>query len=142
MNQENRLEENESRMLKILEEKQLAYAKKQYFMSCVTAAISAAMLIIVAVSMLSFNARFNNIYKSLSTVSQNLEEITTELADADLGGMVKEIDSLAKNSQTSLSEAMEKLNAIDIETLNSSIAGLNTAVKSFSGLFGMFGGRN
>ena len=62
------------------------------------------------------------------TVMGNLNTVTQALADADLGSMVENVNALTKESQNVVSEAMEKLDTIDIETLNKAIQDLSDIV--------------
>ena len=63
------------------------------------------------------------------TVLNNLEAVTQTLADADLGNMVTQVNTLAADSQTAVNEALTKLDTIDIETLNKAIADLADVVE-------------
>ena len=55
------------------------------------------------------------------TVMANLDTVAQDLADADLGSMVESVNTLAADSQSVITEAMEKLDTIDIDTLNQAI---------------------
>ena len=68
------------------------------------------------------------------TVMNNLEVVTQTLADADLGNMVGQVNSLAADSQTAVSAAMEKLDTVDIETLNKAIRDLSAVVEPLAKL--------
>lgn len=68
------------------------------------------------------------------TVMDNLDTVTQALADADLGSMVESVNTLAADSQTVVSEAMEKLDTIDIDTLNKAIQDLAAVVEPLAKL--------
>ena len=73
------------------------------------------------------------------TIMDNMETVTQALADADLGTMVENVNALAAESQTIVSEAMEKLDTIDIDTLNKAIADLSDVVEPLAKVSKLFG---
>ena len=58
----------------------------------------------------------------------DLQTVTDELTQVDLAGMVSNVDSLVTSSQEAVTQATEKLEAIDIDALNSAIADLSSVV--------------
>ena len=73
------------------------------------------------------------------TIMDNMETVTQALADADLGTMVENVNALAAESQTIVSEAMEKLDTIAIDTLNKAIADLSDVVEPLAKVSKIFG---
>ena len=71
-------------------------------------------------------------------VMDNMETVTQTLADADLGTMVEQVNTLAANSQTAVSEAMAKLDTIDITTLNKAIQDLADVVEPLAKVSNIF----
>ena len=74
-----------------------------------------------------------------STVMANLDTVAQDLADADLGSMVENVNTLAADSQTVITEAMKKLDTIDIDTLNQAIADLADVVEPLAKVSKFFG---
>lgn len=70
-----------------------------------------------------------------SVVIDNLETITSDLAKTDINGMMDNINSLVITSEESMSEAVGKIEAIDIESLNKAIKDLQGVVTPLSKLF-------
>ena len=68
------------------------------------------------------------------TVLTNLETVTDQLAQADVSGMVSNVDALAKTSQSGIQQALEKINAINIDTLNKAIEDLSKVVSPLANL--------
>lgn len=73
------------------------------------------------------------------TVLTNLETVTSELAEVDLESMVSNVDSLVTDSQDGVKQALDKINALDIESLNQAIADLSAVVKPLADFFSRFG---
>ena len=73
------------------------------------------------------------------TIMDNMETVTQALADADLGTMVENVNTLAAESQTVVNDAMEKLDTIDIDTLNKAIQDLSDVVEPLAKVSKIFG---
>ena len=73
------------------------------------------------------------------TIMDNMEVVTQTLADADLGTMVENVNVLAAESQSVVSDAMEKLDTIDIDTLNKAIQDLSDVVEPLAKVSKFFG---
>ena len=73
------------------------------------------------------------------TIMDNMQVVTQALADADLGTMVENVNVLAAESQTVVSDAMEKLDTIDIDTLNKAIQDLSDVVEPLAKVSKFFG---
>lgn len=71
-------------------------------------------------------------------VMANLEEVSTQMAEADLAGLVDNVNALVDTSQTGIEDALNKLNAIDLETLNQAIQDLADVVQPIAKLFNRF----
>ncbi len=74
----------------------------------------------------------------MEAVLTNLEIVSGQLAQADLAGMVQDVDKLAETSQQGVEQAMEKLNKLDLDTLNKAIADLADVVEPLARFFNVF----
>lgn len=72
------------------------------------------------------------------TVLTNLETVSRDLAEADLAGMVENVDKLVVTSQDGVTQALEKINTMDIEALNKAIANLSAVVEPMAKFFKIF----
>lgn len=115
--------------------KQLEYQKKQYRMMQITAACSVFTLLIVAFIGIWIATEFREVYESLTTIIENLENITNELNQINYPELARSIDKLVADSGA----ALERINKIDIDALNASIKALKDTVEPLARLFG--GGR-
>ncbi|MGN0158116.1 MAG: hypothetical protein ACI39W_03095 [Brotaphodocola sp.] len=114
------------------------YARKQYRMSQITALASILVLAVVLYTAVVLIPKVNVTYQNMQLILENMKVITTELAEADLNQMIEDVDQLVVSSETNINEAMEKINAIDIEKLNAAIEGLSEVVEPFAKFFGKF----
>ncbi|MBT9778425.1 hypothetical protein GPL15_18160 [Clostridium sp. MCC353] len=121
--------------LKESSERQEAYAKKQYLASKITAAASVAALILIISVCAFLLPQAKTMFNSINTVMTDMETITNELADANLGQMIDGISQLVSTSEYSIKQAVDRLNAVDIDSLNSSIQSLHDIVGPLSKLF-------
>ena len=62
-------------------------------------------------------------------VTADLAVIADQLIAAALAGLVKHVDQMAVTSEKGIEEALEKINAMDIETLNQAIQALYDVVE-------------
>lgn len=114
------------------------YAKKQYFMAKVTAASSIIILVMLLFVGITLLPRINTAFHDLDIIMADLETVTSELADANIGEMVKNIDHLATTSDSAIQNATEKLNSVDIDSLNKAIKELSDVVEPFANFFNNF----
>lgn len=114
------------------------YAKKQYHMSQITALASVIILGVVLYTVSVFIPKVNVTYQNMELIMEDLQTITSGLAEADISKMIDDVDELAVRSQENIGKAMEKIEAIDIEGLNQAIQNLSDAVGPFAEFFNKF----
>ena len=114
------------------------YARRQYRMSQITAAASLLILAAVCYTCSVVIPKVNVTYQHLELVLEDLETISSELAEADLGSMIQDIDHMVVSSEENMNEALKKIGAIDIDQLNGAIASLSGVVKPLADFFGRF----
>ena len=112
------------------------YAKKQYYMSLITACSSVLVLCIVIYAAIVTMPRVNTLLDDLQASAKNIQQVSKELTEADLPQMMKNMNALVSTSETSIQNAMDKLNSIDFEALNSAITDLSNIVRPLGRLFG------
>lgn len=132
------------------EVKEMEYAKKRAKLSLIISGLCFLLVVGLAVGMLILIPKVNNMVKEaeevisevdgmmgdVEEVAENLNTVTTDLAEVDLKGVVGNIDSLVTESQKSIKEAMENLNGIDFDGLNKAIKDLEAVIKPLANLFG------
>ena len=120
----------------LIEKKQLKYQKLSFLMSMLSALFTGGMLIVVVGFVMFAVPKINTIYDSTMVSLKNLEQLTAELNEADLGGTVENINNLTIQATGDLSASMERLNSVDLETLNEAIDNLNATVEPLAKFFG------
>ena len=68
----------------------------------------------------------------------DMEQITAQLEEADLKGVVDNVDQLVNSSQSAVEQAMEKLNGLDLDTLNKAIKDLASVIEPLAKFFNVF----
>lgn len=139
--------DNNQKLMDLLEQmekanrKQVAYARLQFVFS-VIAAICCILLLLAGVKVLP---QLQEAALQAETVLTNLETVTTELAQADLIGMVENVDALVTNvdglvgtSQEGVEQTMAKINAIDFDALNDAIQDLSDVIEPIAKFFNTF----
>lgn len=117
-----------------MDNKQLRLAKLQCILTGVAAVCCLGVFILVCALM----PRVYGLAGQMEAVLANLDEVTQELAQADLAGMVENVDTLATTSQSAVEHAAEKLDTIDLDTLNKAIKDLADVVEPLAKFFNVF----
>lgn len=65
----------------------------------------------------------------------DMEKITSQMAEANLGEVIHNVNQLAVTSNDGMAQALEKIDSIDLETLNKAITDLHNIVEPLSRLF-------
>ena len=77
----------------------------------------------------------NEMLGDIQPAIDNLNKVTQELADADINGMLEDVDKLVTSSEKNLGDALKTITDVDIKSLNESIADLNAVVKPLASMF-------
>jgi len=133
--------QNVLEQLEKLSRKQVRFARIQCIFS-IAAAVCCLVLVVSVVRILPQFSQAAGQVQSLAgqaeTVLTNLEGVTQELAQADIGSVVTNVDTLVTASQSGIEEAMEKISAIDIEALNQAIEDLNKVIEPLAKMAKIF----
>lgn len=121
--------------LKQLEEstaRQEKYMKRICSMTTVAAACCVLILAIAASAFFTLVPTLKSSLRSIDQTAQNLKQVSQELSEADLAGMVQHVDRMAVTGEEGVRNALEKVQAINIDELNSAISALSDAVTPFA----------
>ncbi len=140
--------EMNNEMVKLMEKleksnrQQVAFARVQCIFS-VVAAVCCLLLLVTAAKIVphirELSGEITGIAGQVETVLTNLETVTEDLAAADLESLVTDVDSLVASSQEGVQGALEKINAIDIDTLNRAIHDLAEVIEPLAKMANIFG---
>lgn len=111
------------------------YAKKQYRMACVSAAASVLALVVVIVCVAVLMPRVLQTFDQADAILADLEAVTSQLAES-LPQMIEDLNALVSGSRDGISEAIGKIAAIDIDSLNEAIQDLKTVIQPLARLLG------
>ena len=117
------------------EKSQLKYQKLSFIMSMLSAIFTGTVLIIVICLAAYVVPKVNTVYNSTMVSLNNLEYLTTELKEADLGGTVDNINTLTIQATDDMSRTVERIDSVDLEKLNEAINNLNETVKPMAEFF-------
>lgn len=129
---------NEDKMDLLLEalQQQNVSLKKQLAWTRLSALIMVILIVAAGAAVAIIGPRLTSLLDQSNQIVQKLDAVAGELEEADISGMLADVNLLVEDSQDTMSEALEKIQAIDIETLNEAIDGLNTVVSPLAKLFG------
>ena len=112
------------------------YMKRQCGLLRVIAALVAGVFLVVLVSAVQLVPKATDILVQAEQVLGNLANVTKELEQADLPGLIDNLNNLVEESGEGIQEAMETLGNVDIDTLNQAIGDLQAIVEPLARLFG------
>lgn len=125
-------------------QKQTAYARGQFIMTAICA-LCCVIILVVVLSMvpqlrqvLDLVPQMQEVLDHANASLTNLEEITDELAQVDLAGMVNKLSRLALTTEASIRQTLEKLQQLDFDVLNEAIHDLASVVKPLADFFDRF----
>lgn len=123
---------------KAAEEERKEYARKQFYLSAVTAVCALLILGIILSAYLTIVPRAKTAIDEIQTVSKDFGTVSNKLAKVDIEKLVGHVDEMAVTSEQNMQEAMEKINEIDIDGLNAAIKGLSDVVTPFARFMNRF----
>jgi N-acyl-L-homoserine lactone synthetase len=129
-----------------VQDAQTEYMKKMLRHSRLRTLFTAVMTVIflgLGVFALQAGAQLNRILYEAETTFSKLSAISAQIDEADVPGMIEQINVLVQDGQTaaaaatdSMQTAADKMEALDIDTLNRSIQDFAAVVEPLSRLFG------
>lgn len=111
------------------------YAKRQYRMSLISSFASILVLVIVLACAATLMPKLMHTFEQIDTAMTDLNQITSELSES-MPDMLEDLDALMQTSSDGITDAMDKISAIDFEALNEAILDLQAIVEPISRLFG------
>ena len=142
MSVEKTTDKDQAEMIRIL--------KKQLNLQRFLTLILGVMCIIMAVLAVILVPRVTSLLDQASLAVADIQTISGQVIDADIPGIVEDVNTLIDTAQTTMTDAQTaitdaqtvitdvstKVTSFDIETLNASIQSLNDVVTPLGNLFG------
>lgn len=135
------------------EQKQVRFARLQ----CIFGAVAAVCCLVVVIAVLVLLPQAETAMGQVNAVLENVEQVSQELAAANIGGVLSDLEvvagqmaqadlagiaddvsELVRSSQTGVEDALGKLGAIDLDTLNKAIQDLATVVEPLANMTSLF----
>lgn len=115
-----------------IQEMQLKIMKKQLWYSRLTIVTFLVLILVVGYMVV----QVSSLVPQVNSVLDNVEEISADLRDEKLSDTIRDIDEFTKTSQTGVEQAIEKLERIDLDSLNEAIQDLNSLISPLANFFG------
>lgn len=120
------------------ERKQEKYMRRQFMMTTVMALCCVGILCAVILAYQNIVPAAQDALMAVGNVTSNLSEISTELTKVDFRGLVEHVDHMAVTSEEGVKQALEQINAININELNQAIESLYDVIAPLAKLMGRF----
>ena len=99
----------------------------------VVMAVCAVIITVYVVALIyNINNKINAIYVKADTAVTALNQVASDVQEADLAGMADQLKVLTEDATNAVGSAMDKIDALDIERLNSTIHQLDETTEAFS----------
>lgn len=121
---------------------QVRFARLQSILAVLAALCFIGLVVVVGSivpELMDFASEAESLLGQAEVVLTNLEDVTNELAQVEFTKMIDDVNGLVTSSQQGLEGTLEKINSIDIESLNEAIDGLAKVVEPLAKFFKVFG---
>lgn len=114
------------------------YSKGTYYFTMVIAGCSVLTFLILLICALVIVPKAVRLIGTAQTTLDNMQEVSEQLTTLKLSETIQSIDESTANAMSDVSEAMNQINSLDVDSLNESIRDLKESVESFNKLFSGF----
>ena len=97
--------------------------------------LMAVFTLILIITIATILPKAVTLMKSAETTITNLNEISSQLADSDLSGVLEETQAFLEAAEEGIDTTTSTLGSIDLNALNKAISDLQTAVAPLASLF-------
>lgn len=115
-------------------------SKWTFYFTMITSVCSVAMFLILLIVAVAVVPKAIKLMGTAQTAVENIEEVSNELSEKvmalELADTIKNIEETTTQAMTDVSESMEKIQSLDVDTLNESIQDLKKTTDAFKKLFG------
>ena len=118
-----------------MESENTKYTKGTYFFTMIIAGCSVLTFLILLICALVIVPKAVRLIGTAHTTLDNMQEVSEQLTTLKLSETIQSIDESTASAMSDVSEAMEKINSLDVDALNESIEGLKESVENLNNLF-------
>ncbi|MCR4792698.1 MAG: hypothetical protein K5871_08100 [Lachnospiraceae bacterium] len=111
------------------------YAKSSFYFRMIIAVCSVLTFLVILVAVLVLVPRAVTLMDTAQRTLDNLETVSEELKALELAEAVKNIEDNTATAMQDVSNAMQALDELDVDTLNQSVQDLSESVEEFRKLF-------
>lgn len=119
-----------------MEEKYIKLLEKQNKLTTAIAVMIAAICAFVVIAGAVLIPRVNRTLSDANQAIEALNQVTASIDTDELSGLVTDTRTLVNTSNEGMLDAMERIEAIDIDTLNAAIEDLHAVIEPIAKLFG------
>ena len=119
-------------------EKQVNYSKGTFYFTMVIAGCSVMMFLVVLICAIIVVPKAVRLMGTAQSTLDNMQEVSEQLTTLKLSETIQSIDESTANAMSDVSEAMNQINSLDVDSLNESIRDLKESVENFNKLFSGF----
>ena len=118
------------------EVKERDYAKGTCIFTMIIAGCSVLTFLVILIVALIVVPKAVRLMGTAQTTLDNMEEVSEQLTALKLSETIQSIDENTARAMSDVSDSMEQIQALDVESLNASIEGLQESVDNLNSLFG------
>lgn len=119
-----------------MDTKERDYGKLTCLFTMVIAGCSVLTFLVVFICALVVVPKAVKLMGTAQTTLDNMEEVSEQLTALKLSETIQSIDDNTARAMSDVSESMEQIQALDVDSLNQSILELKESVENLNSLFG------
>lgn len=112
------------------------YTKGTYYFTMIIAIASALTFLVVLICALVIVPKAINLIGTAQTTLDNMQTVSENLKELQLSETIRSIDDNTSRAMQDVSDSMEKIESLNIESLNQAIMDLSRSVENLNSLFG------
>jgi predicted PurR-regulated permease PerM len=110
--------------------------KRDFIIKLIIAISSVLTFMVILIAVIILVPKAVRLMNTAQRTIDNMETVSEELKALELAEAIKMIEDNTSQAMSDVSEAMEQVEKLDVETLNESIQELKESTEKFSSLFG------
>ena len=115
-------------------------SKWTFYFTMITAVCSVAMFLILLIVAVAVVPKTLKLMGTAQVAVENIEKVSNDLSEKvmalELADAIKNIEDSTTQAMSDVSDSMEKIESLDVDTLNESIQDLKKTTDAFKKLFG------